>query len=145
MITSCPTPGPGRSPINKRGKAEKGRADTHVTAHDGRAVCFTSGEPSGLAATLPKALAELSKAVPPGAKIMLGFDRGGACPQVFRHCREQGVDWVTYRRAPLAVPAMLPVLTTITVNGKTRQVACAEETAAITDSGDALHRTLLER
>ncbi len=36
---------------------------------------------------------------------MLGFDRGGAYAQVFRHCREQGVHWVTYRRAPLAVPA----------------------------------------
>ena len=33
---------------NKRGRAERGRADTHVTAHDGRAVCFVSGEPSGL-------------------------------------------------------------------------------------------------
>src|SRR5271166_3372514 len=31
---------------NKRGKAERGRADTHVTAHDGRAVCFVTGEPS---------------------------------------------------------------------------------------------------
>ena len=47
---------------NKRGKAERGRADTHVTAHDGRAVCFVTGEPSGLAVTLPKALAELKKA-----------------------------------------------------------------------------------
>ena len=47
---------------NKRGRAERGRADTHVTAHDGRAVCFVSGEPSGLTATLPKALAELKKA-----------------------------------------------------------------------------------
>ena len=28
---------------NKRGKAERGRADTHVTAHDGRAVCFVTG------------------------------------------------------------------------------------------------------
>jgi hypothetical protein len=56
-------------------------------------------------------------------KIMLGFDRGGAYAQVFKHCREQQVHWVTYRRAPLAVPAGLPVLTTITVNGKTRQVA----------------------
>ena len=36
--------------------------------------------------------------------------------------------WVTYRRAPLAVPAGLPVLTTITVNGKARQDAWAEET-----------------
>ena len=51
---------------NKRGKAERGRADTHVTAHDGRAVCFVTGEPSGLSVTLPKALAELTKAAPPG-------------------------------------------------------------------------------
>ena len=61
---------------NKRGKAERGRADTHVTAHDGRAVCFVTGEPSGLSVTLPRALAELRKAAPPGAAIMLGFDRG---------------------------------------------------------------------
>ena len=92
---------------NKRGKAEKGRADTHVTTHDGRAVCFVTGEPSGLTATLPKALAELKKAAGPGAQIMVGFDRGGAYAQVFRHCRDQQVHWVTYRRAPLAVPAML--------------------------------------
>src|SRR5271157_5899993 len=87
---------------NKRGRAEKGRADTHVTAHDGRAVCFVTGEPSGLSVTLPKALAELKKAAGPGARIMLGFDRGGAYPQVFAHCRSQDVHWVTYRRAPLA-------------------------------------------
>jgi hypothetical protein len=35
-----------------------------VTANDGRAVCFVTGEPSGLAATLPKAPAELAKAAP---------------------------------------------------------------------------------
>src|ERR1035441_1977998 len=46
----------GKGWNNKRGRAEKGRADTHVTAHDGRAVCFVSGEPSGLSVTLPKAL-----------------------------------------------------------------------------------------
>src|ERR1039457_6043517 len=74
---------------NKRGKAERGHADTHVTAHDGRAVCFVTGEPSGLTVPLPKALAELRKAAGPGAKIMLGFDRGGAYPQVFAHCRDQ--------------------------------------------------------
>jgi len=39
------------------GYAERGRGDTHVTAHDGRAVCFVSGEPSGLTVTLPLALA----------------------------------------------------------------------------------------
>jgi hypothetical protein len=129
---------------NKRGRAERGRADTHVTAHDGRAVCFVSGEPSGLSTTLPLALAELKKAAGPGAEIMLGFDRGGAYAQVFSHCRDQQVHWVTYRRAPLAVPAMLPVITTVSYGGRTRQVAWAEETAALKDYGDARQITLFE-
>jgi hypothetical protein len=129
---------------NKRGRAERGRADTHVTAHDGRAVCFVTGEPSGLSTTLPLALAELKKAAGPGARIMLGFDRGGAYPQVFRHCRDQGVHWVTYRRAPLAVPAMLPVLTTITAGGRPRQVAWAEEDVQLKDYGQARQITLFE-
>ncbi|HUY51002.1 MAG TPA: hypothetical protein VMV92_35735 [Streptosporangiaceae bacterium] len=129
---------------NKRGRAERGRADTHVTAHDGRAVCFVTGEPSGLSTTLPLALAELKKAAGPGAKIMLGFDRGGAYPQVFRHCREQDVHWVTYRRAPLAVPAVLPVITTITAGGRTREITWAEEKVQIKDYGQARQITLFE-
>ncbi len=134
----------GKGWNNKRGKAERGRADTHVTAHDGRAVCFATGEPSGLSVTLPRALAELKKAAPPGAAIMLGFDRGGAYAQVFKHCREQGVHWVTYRRAPLAVPTGLPVLSTITVNGREREVAWAEETVQIKDYGQARQLSLFE-
>lgn len=129
---------------NKRGRAERGHADTHVTAYDGRAVCFVSGEPSGLTVTLPLALAELKKAAGPGAKIMLGFDRGGAYPQVFTHCREQQVHWVTYRRAPLAVPAMLPVITTASYGGRAREIAWAEETVQLKDYGDARQITLFE-
>ncbi|MGD0067173.1 MAG: putative transposase [Streptosporangiaceae bacterium] len=129
---------------NKRGRAEKGRADTHVTAHDGRAVCFVSGDPSGLSVTLPKALAELKKAAGPDAKIMLGFDRGGAYPAVFTHCRDQGVHWVTYRRAPLAVPAMLPVITAVTVGGRTRTIAWTQEKAQLKDYGEARQITLFE-
>ena len=129
---------------NKRGKAERGRAGTHVTAHDGRAVCFVTGEPSGLSVTLPKALAELKKAAGPGAKIMLGFDRGGAYPQVFAHCRDQGVHWVTYRRAPLAIPAMLPVITAVTYGGRTRRLAWAEEKVQLKDYGEARQITLFE-
>jgi hypothetical protein len=129
---------------NKRGRAERGHADTHVTAHDGRAVCFVSGEPSGLTVTLPLALAQLKKAAGPGAAIMVGFDRGGAYAQVFRHCREEKVHWVTYRRAPLAVPVMLPVLTTVSYGGRTREVAWAEETVQIKDYGDARQITLFE-
>jgi hypothetical protein len=129
---------------NKRGRAERGHADTHVTAHDGRAVCFVTGEPSGLSLTLPKALAELKKAAGPGARIMLGFDRGGAYPQVFTHCRDQQVHWVTYRRAPLAVPVMLPVITTVTAAGRTRQLTWAEETVQVKDYGKARQITLFE-
>ena len=142
-------PSTGAKPVakgwnNKRGRAEKGRADTHITAHDGRAVCFVTGQPSGLSVTLPPALAELKKAAPPGTSIMLGFDRGGAYPQVFRHCREQDVHWVTYRRAPLAVPAGLPLLTTITAGGRTWQITWAEEKVQIKDYGEARQITLFE-
>jgi hypothetical protein len=134
----------GKGWNNKRGKAERGHADTHVTAHDGRAVCFVTGQPSGLTITLPLALAELRKAAPAGTAIMLGFDRGGAYPQVFRHCREEQADWVTYRRAPLTVPSGLPVLSVISVNGRTREVAWAEERAQVKDYGEARQITLFE-
>jgi transposase len=134
----------GKGWNNKRGRAGKGRADTHITAHDGRAVCFVTGEPSGLTVTLPKALAELNKAAGPGATIMLGFDRGGAYAQVFRHCRDQDAHWVTYRRAPLAVPAMLPVISTVSYAGRARQIAWAEETVQFKDYGEARQITLFE-
>ena len=134
----------GKGWNNKRGRAEKGRADTHVTAHDGRAICFVTGDPSGLTVTLPAALAELKKAAGPGAKIMLGFDRGGAYPRVFRHCRDADVHWVTYRRAPLAVPAGLPILATIIRGGRPRQITRAEETVQLKDYGDARQITLFD-
>jgi len=107
-------------------------------------VCFVTGEPSGLTVTLPKALAELKKTVPAGTRLMIGFDRGGSYASVFTHCREQGVHWVSYRRAPLAVPAMLPVIAVIAVNGMTRTIAWCEETVTIKDYGDARQLTLFE-
>jgi hypothetical protein len=134
----------GKGWNTRRGRAEKGRADTHVTARDGRAVCFVTGEPSGLSVTLPLALAELAKAVPPRSRIMLGFDRGGAYAQVFRHCRDNNVDWVTYRRAPLAAPAMLPVITAVTHGGKTRTIAWADEKVQLKDYGEARQITVFE-
>ena len=75
---------------------------------------------------------------------MLGFDRGGAYPQVFTHCREQDVHWVTYRRAPLAVPAMLPVITIATIGGRQRTIAWAEEKVQLKDYGEARQITLFE-
>ena len=133
----------GRQGLEQQRQGRTGRADTtspRMTA----AACFVTGELSGLTVTLPKALAELKKAAGPGAAIMVGFDRGGAHAQAFRHCREQDVHWVSYRRAPLAVPARLPVITTITRGGRTRQIAWAEETAQLKDYGQARQITLFE-
>jgi hypothetical protein len=48
-----------------------------------------------LSASLPPTLAELRRITGDDAKIMLGIDRGGAWPNVFRTCREANVDWVT--------------------------------------------------
>src|ERR1019366_8375219 len=80
----------------------------------------------------------------PGAKIMLGSGRGGAYPQVLTHCRDQQVHWVTYRRAPLAVPAALPVITAVSYGGRTRDITWAEETVQLKDYGDARQITLFE-
>ena len=52
--------------------------------------------------------------------------------------------WVTYRRAPLAVPAKLPVITAITAGGRRRQITWAEETVQLKDYGDARQITLFE-
>ena len=97
----------GKGYNTKRRTAQKGLADTLVTDYHGRAVCFVTGPPSGLTTTLPAALAQLRR-VTGDAKIMLGFDRGGSYAQVFRHCRDQGVDWITYRRGKLADTTTTP-------------------------------------
>jgi transposase-like protein len=54
------------------------------------------------------------------------------------------VHWVTYRRAPLAVPATLPVITAVTYAGRTRQLAWAEEKVQLKDYGEARQITLFE-
>ena len=100
MTTSCPTPAPGRSAKGwntKRRHAQPGRDDTLLVDARGRAVVFGSGEPTGLATTLPGVLAQLREVIGPHAPVLLGFDRGGAYPAVFTACRDAGADWVTYR------------------------------------------------
>ena len=125
--------------------AQRGRADTWVLDGAGRAVVFSTGEPSGLTKTLPPALAQLRAVTGPHAKIMLGFDRGGAYPGVFTACRDAGADWVTYRRAPLASPTRLPVVTTSTsLGGGQAVVVCADESVTIDGYGTARQITLFE-
>jgi hypothetical protein len=125
--------------------AQRGRADTWVSDTAGRAVVFTTGEPSGLTKTLPGALAQLRTVLGPTAKIMLGFDRGGAYASVFTACRTANADWITYRRAPLPTPKGLPLATTTTdPQGKPRVWVYADEPVEIDGYGTARQITLYE-
>lgn len=135
----------GKGYHTKRRHAQKGLADTVVTDYHGRAVCFCSGPPSGLTKTLPAALGELRK-VTGQAKIMLGFDRGGAYAQVFRHCREHDVDWLTYRRGGLVATTAPPRRHwRVDAGGRAETITLADEPVEIPDYGPARQLTLYER
>jgi hypothetical protein len=134
----------GKGYNTKRRTAQKGLADTLVTDYHGRAVCFVSGPPSGLTKTLPAALTELRR-VTGDAKIMLGFDRGGSYAQVFAHCRDQGVDWITYRRGTLADTTTAPRrYWRVDGAGRAEAVTLADEMITIKDYGPARQLTLFE-
>jgi hypothetical protein len=130
----------------KRRHAQPGRADTMVTDYLGRAVAFAAGDPSGLAATLPGALAQLRQVLGAEAKILLGFDRGGSYPVAFRAIREQNADWVTWRRGPLAPVTAAPRrYWAARGDGKPAEVlTLADETVEIKDYGQARQITLFE-
>ncbi len=129
----------------KRRHGEPGRVDTTICDPKGRAVCFTSGEPSSLAKSMPAALKQLRQILGKDAPILLGFDRGGAYPEAFKACDGEGAHWIAYRRAPLAAPTGLPILTTITHPRRTPvTVAYADETVTINKYGPARQITLFE-
>jgi hypothetical protein len=136
----------GKGWNTKRRHAEAGRVDTMVADARGRAICFTTGEPAGLSTSLPATLTELRAITGPDAKIMLGFDRGGACPNVFTTCRQAGVDWITYRRGKPAAPTALPIQQRLTRGEQPPiTVVYADETVTIKDYGSARQITLFER
>jgi hypothetical protein len=130
----------------KRRHAQPGRADTVVSDYHGRAVCFATGDPSGLAAALPGALAQLRQVAGEQASILLGFDRGGSYPVAFRAIRAQHADWVTWRRSPLAPVAAAPRRRwAARGDGKPAEVLhLADETVTIKDYGQARQITLFE-
>jgi len=130
----------------KRRHAQPGRADTMVTDYLGRAVAFATGDPSGLAATLPGALAQLRQVLGAEAKILLGFDRGGSYPVAFRGIRDARADWVTWRRGPLVTVTPAPRrYWAARGDGKPAEVLwLADETVQIKDYGQARQITLFE-
>lgn len=135
----------GKGWNTKRRHAQPGRVDTMVADAAGRAICFTTGEPAGLSTSLPATLAELRAITGPDAKIMLGFDRGGAYPNVFTTCRDTGVDWITYRRGKLVTPTALPIQQTLTRGADAITVVYTDETVTIKDYGSTRQITLFER
>ena len=129
----------------KRRHAQRGRDDTLVTDYHARAVCFASGDPSGLSVTLPGALAQLREVLGPDAKIMLGFDRGGSYPAVFRACRDAGADWLTWRRGDLAPVTAAPVRSfRVGPAGTCEAITLADEMVEINGYGPARQLTLFE-
>jgi transposase len=128
----------------KRRHAQPGRADTLVTDSRARAVCFASGEPSGLSATLPAVLAQLRQVTGPEATILLGFDRGGAFPVTFRACRDAGVHWLTYRRGKLIETTAAPRRSWTVREGRRVHLMLADETVEIGGYGPARQLTLIE-
>ena len=117
-----------------------------VTDYLGRAVAFATGDPSGLAATLPGALAQLRHVLGAEAKILLGFDRGGSYPVAFRGIRDARAGWVTWRRGPLALVTAAPRrYWAAGGDGKPAEVlTLADETVEIKDYGQARQITLFE-
>jgi hypothetical protein len=128
----------GRNP--RRGKPAKGHDDTYICDLAGRAIAFTTGEPSALCTTLPGALAALTGALPardqpgPDTRPLIVFDRGAAFGSVFTAVDAAGYDWLTWRRAPLAATTLLPIAQTITLRGgRVRQVAWTDEQVTLKD------------
>ena len=116
-----------------------------VTDYHARAVCFASGDPTGLSVTLPGALAQLREVLGPDTKIMLGFDRGGSYPEVFRACRDAGADWLTWRRGDLAPSTAAPVRSfRVGPAGTCEAITLADEMVEINGYGPARQLTLFE-
>lgn len=61
------------------------------------------------------------------ARPVVVFDRGGSYPKTFKAVHAAGYHWISWRRAPLAATAMLPVSATIRQYGQDRHIAFTDE------------------
>lgn len=138
----------GTAPVGKgwntrRRHAEPGREDTLIVDAKWRAICFASGPASGLSKTMFAPLAQLRQ-IRAGRPMLLGFDRGGAYPKVFAQLRDAGVDWVTYRRAPLAVPAGPARRRWVVTDGHRHYLQACDELVELTGLGQVRQISVFE-
>jgi Transposase DDE domain len=110
----------------RRRHAEPGRHETVIVDDRWRAVCFASGSPQGLSGAMLDPVDQLLE-ICDGRPLMLGFDRGGAYPKTFCELRDRGIDWITYRRAPLADPTVKPRRSWVKIDGQRHYVRVADE------------------
>jgi transposase len=127
----------------KRRHAQPGRDDTYICDLSGRALCFTSSEPSGLSVTMRAAVAELAK-VCGDRPVTLGFDRGGSYPVAFSWLADQGVTWLTWRRGDLVPVAATPRWSWFVLDGRRHTYRVADETVELPGYGPARQVTLFE-
>ena len=127
----------------RRRHAEPGRHETVIVDDRWRAICFSSGPPQGLAGGMLDPIDQLRE-ICAGRRLMIGFDRGGAYPKAFAALSERGIDWVTYRRAPLAEPTVKPRSSWVTVDGRRRYVLVADERVKLDGYGTCRQLTLYE-
>jgi len=138
----------GRARVQKgwntrRRHAEAGRDDTFVVDHTWRAICFSSGPPSGLSKTMLDPLDQL-RAIVGDRKVMIGFDRVGSYPKVFAELKARGFHFVTYRRAPLLEPAVAPRRTWTLIEGQRRYLSVADETVVMDGVGKVRQLSVFE-
>jgi len=128
----------------KRRHAQKGRDDTYVVDLSGRAICFCSGEPSGLSKTVHDVVGQLREICGPGARLLMGFDRGGSYPVTFSKLRDTGVDWVTYRRGALVAPTAAPRWSWFNLDGRRHTYRIADEMVDLDGYGPARQISVYE-
>ncbi len=116
----------------RRHLAEPGRDDTFVTDEHWRAICFASGEPRGLSVSMSEVIGQLKEIVG-DSPVMVGFDRGGSYPKVFTALSKAGMDWVTWRRAPLLTPSVEPRRSWVSKDGRRHYLSISDELVFLKD------------
>jgi hypothetical protein len=127
----------------RRRHAEPGRHETVIVDDRWRAVCFASGPPQGLTSGMLDPVDQLLE-ICNGRALTIGFDRGGAYPRAFCELRERGIDWVTYRRAPLAAATVKPRSSWVTRDGRRHYLRVADERVQIDGYGQCRQLSVYE-